>query len=507
MPQGPIPARACLAIGLAFGASAAAWANPPAAAAEKPRTATDPETQREEREVAHRRRHLPEPMPREEIDDIAGRLGLDAPAGVRLAELATEYATTYAGQQAKDGREMLVLLPASFSYDHQSTEIDPVHTPELLRFLQLRERHLTGIVQAEDRFWREFEGIVPVERRDAFRIERLQRMKALHGRPARLPAAGIDLGELLPKAGLSADEIASLALPLAAYRESLERALRKRDRLLNELELRQAEEMVNLGPEWRAGRTDAEALAVDRHLAGYAVATILADGELRDLNQRTVEAIRKQVIPTSARKIAEAYQRLVHPSLFEDERSFRRLVESAIALPLATEDATVAALELLAATDERIRPAGNAAVELADGILAAEGLPPGDAAAARILLETKLQETLAKRRAAIRDAIGRLQTLVPSDQVTLLARIEDARKSLDAQDRAGAFLRAGLAARLGEVEALRALGETPARPIADPDANVQIEATAPDGAPAPTGGSPAKPVSPARGGRGSRGGR
>jgi hypothetical protein len=480
-------------------------AEPPAAP-----PAADPESIREERELAHRRRHLPEPMTAREIALLGEKLALDAKGRERLAELAAEYDATWDALREKDGRAMLVLLPASFSYDHRSQDLDPVHTPELLAFLRLRERHLAAVAETEARLWRELEGLTEIERRGPFRSLRLDRAKTLHDHPARLPAAGVDLAELVAKSGLTSDEIASLAVPIATYREELEKALRKRDRALRELELRQTEELVNLGPEWRAGRTDAEALAVDRQFATYAVATILADTELRDLNRATLESMRKSLLPTSARRLVEAYQRLVHPALFEDERAFRRLVEAAIALPIGGEEVSLASLELLAGVEDRLRPSGNAAVDLADGILATEGLPPTDAAMARILLEVKLQQTLAKRRANIRDAVNQLRMVLPPDRVEFLAKVEDAAKTIAAQDRAGEFLLAGLEARLGEVEALRALGEEPARPQAEPDASVQVDPSAPEAPPAatPPRNEATKPGWPStRGARGSRGGR
>ena len=477
---------------------------------EAPASVTDPEAIREERELAHRRRHMPEPMTAKEIETLGARLSLDAKGLARLAELSAEYEAAWKALREKDGRAMLVLLPASFSYDHRSQDMDPVHTPELLSFLRLREKHLAGVAEAEARLWRELEGLSDVERRGTFRAVRLERAKELHDRPARLPAAGVDLAELVAKSGLTADEIASLAVPIATYREELEKALRKRDGDLRELELRQTEELVNLGPEWRAGRTDSEALAVDRQLSTYAIATILADTELRELNRTTLESWRKTLLPTSARKLVEAYQRLVHPALFEDERSFRRLVEAAIALPLGGDDISLASLELLAGIEERLRPTGYAAVDMADGILATEGLPPGDAAMARILLEMKLQQTLAKRRESIASAVNQLRMLIPPGQTEFLERVDDAARTIAAQDRAGEFLLGGLARRLGEVETLRALGEEPARPQAAGDSGVQVEPSAPEAPPAatpPTSPEPPKTNWSSRGGRGSRGGR
>jgi hypothetical protein len=129
-------------------------AEPPAAP-----PAADPESIREERELAHRRRHLPEPMTAREIALLGEKLALDAKGRERLAELAAEYDATWDALREKDGRAMLVLLPASFSYDHRSQDLDPVHTPELLAFLRLRERHLAAVAETEARLWRELEGL------------------------------------------------------------------------------------------------------------------------------------------------------------------------------------------------------------------------------------------------------------------------------------------------------------------------------------------------------------
>jgi len=525
MPDGRNLPVAALALGWALAPAAPAFASPQAPPPpvregdraeatrkpdEEPVPADDPEAIREERELAHRRRHLPEPMGAKEIETLGERLQLDPKGRARLAELSAEYAAAWQALREKDVRAMLVLMPASFSYDHRTQDIDPVHTPELLTFLRMREKHLAEVADTEARLWRELEGLTEIERRGTFRALRLDRAKTLHDHPVRLPAAGVDLADLVTRSGLTPDEVASLAVPIATYREQLEEALRKRGVALRELELRQAEELVNLGPEWRAGRTDAEALAVDRQLATYAVATILADSGLRDLNRTTLDSIRKALLPTSARRLVEAYHRLVHPALFEDERGFRRLVESAIALPIGAEDASLAALELLAGIEDRMRPSGSVAVDIADAILATEALPPADAAIARILLEMKLQQTLAKRRETFREAVNQLRMLLPPSQVEFLAKVDDAARSIAAQDRAGEFLLAGLAARLGEVEALRAIGAEPARPQAEGDSGVQVEPSAPEAPPAaspPPKSDPPKTGWPARGGRGSRGGR
>jgi hypothetical protein len=138
---------------------------------------------------------------------------LDAKGRERLAELAAEYDATWDALREKDGRAMLVLLPASFSYDHRSQDLDPVHTPELLAFLRLRERHLAAVAETEARLWRELEGLTEIERRGPFRSLRLDRAKTLHDHPARLPAAGVDLAELVAKSSLSAAVADILAVP------------------------------------------------------------------------------------------------------------------------------------------------------------------------------------------------------------------------------------------------------------------------------------------------------
>ncbi len=476
----------------------------------------DPEATRRDKERELEQRFLPQPAQRTRLERLPVELSFAPESAAAFAEVLGRYALAWDEVRGEDARLLQIVLPAAYRFDHLREEFSAVHTPELLELLRLRDRLALRIEAAEDALAKEVQAFTPPEQRDAFRRWRLERTQELYGQPAKLPAAGVDLTVLLPKAGLTPEELAPLEIPLGQYTEKLADAIRSRHRRLVELEREEVEALVGLGPEWRAGRTADEALVVDRELAQLAVAETLADMPLRDLNQTTFNALRKQLVPAAARKVTEAYQRVVHPELFEDERSFRLVVEDMLALPTIQQEQISAVVETLGLLEDRLRPASQQAVELADGLIAASKLAPTDAASARILLEGKLQGVLAKRRATVREGLRQLTPLLAADQVAFVRRVDDALATLASQDRAGQFLADALAARARDLAILQGMGEQPAeaidpagapppatQPAAPPDGS-NAPSLGPDGLPKPRDPSEKPKGDHDRRGRGTR---
>jgi hypothetical protein len=446
---------------------------PPAARAEPSEGASatetvDPEQTRKEKELQLRRRFLPEPLSAEELDELAKRLGLDQAAKESFQIARDQYVEASTKARAERGRELLRLLPAAFRFSASESEFQPVHTPELINTLRLGEVIADGIVAAEEAFARDLGQLADAAHRGTWRRLRVGRAETLYAAPVRLPGARVNLLELLPKAGLAAGELESLDLELDRYANRYVELLRSRHRALRSNDLERSEALVNLGPEWRAGRTIPEALEVERELAEFDVLEVRSDAGLRDLNGETVERIRKTLPPPAARRVLAAWQAVVHPEIFEEERLFRGLMEEYLAIPSIEPEARSAAIDRLVSLEDQLWPVGQQAIDLADSMVVADRLPPVDAAQVRIALEGQMHKLLTKRRKLVRDAIGLLTPSVPIELTAAQERLKDTLATLAAQDRASAFLMAELARRDEELRTLLAMGETPAAAAQNP---------------------------------------
>lgn len=505
------PLQRALALALLFGAASVARsgveapdgaqsAQPPA----RPTPSAVADAERRDREGELRRRFLPEPMAPDRLGRLPAELDLDEEARALYPRVVERYEAAWRELQGEDARQIAVRLPAAFRFDHASGDFDEVHTPEYLDLLRLRDRLMARIETVEETFVREVVALAGPEGAAAARAFRLARTRELHARPARLPAAAIDLVDLLSRAGIPGTELEPLDLALGQYAERLIEATRVRHRTLADLDREEAEYRVALGPEWRAARDAEEILSIERDLAQLAVAAVLADMPIRDLNQRSIEQFRRALVPESGRRAIDAYQRLVHPALFEDERAFQALLEEFVALPSGTPEQATAAVDIARSLEDRLRGPGQQAVELADAVITASQLPPTDATAARILLEAKIEGVLARRRGAVRDGVRQLQVILSGEQATFARRLEDALATLAAQDRAGAFLQASLEERARELAVIEAIAREAATRPADalPPPETQpagSEPTEPEAAPPEE-----RPERPSRGSRRGR---
>ncbi len=442
---------------------------PPAAAAEptdpKP---SDPESVRKEKELELRRRFLPEPLTQEELDEFARRLGLDAAAKELFDTARGRYLEASAKARDERGRELLRLLPAAFRFSSSDAAFQPVHTPELINALRLGEAIGADVVSAEEALARDLGQLADAAHRPSWRRLRAARAETLYAAPVRLPGARVNLLELLPKAGLATGELESLDLLLDRYTDRYVEMLRTRHRALRSNDLERSEALVALGPEWRAGRTIPEALDVERELAEFDILEVRSDAGLRDLNAETIERIRKSLPPPAARRVLAAWQAIVHPEIFEEERLFRALMEEYLAIPSIEPEARNAAIDRLVALEDQLWPVGQQAIDLADSMVVAERLPPVDGTQVRIALEGQMHKLLTKRRKLVRDAIGLLAPSVPAELTAAQDRLKDTLATLAAQDRASAFLVAELARRDEELRTLLAMGETPAAAAQNP---------------------------------------
>ncbi|MBL9120015.1 MAG: hypothetical protein JNL80_08890 [Phycisphaerae bacterium] len=478
---------------IAQGGAEAKQTNPDA---KPPVPAPDPEKTRTEKEADLRQRFLPEPLNASELAALDEELGMTPESQLAFVDVCARY--TLLSQEARGdaSRELLRLLPAAFRYDPHETEFEPIYTPELLDLHRQYERVGESIARAEDYLARELRNLADPARRSQLRLVLSARAEALYARPARLPGARVNLLDLLPKAGLSASDLAGLDVALDRYAQEYIAALIQRHATLRDIETRKAQALVGLGPEWRAGRTIAEAIGVERELAAFEVAEVRSDIGLRDLNSATLERMRKTLSPNQSRRVLLAWQSIVHPELFEEDRLARIVMERFISMPEVTPESRSTAIDRFLQLEDQLWPLGQQAVELADNVVVAERLPPTDAAQVRIALDEQIHKIQIRRRKVVREAVHQMQTNLPAEQAEFAKTLQDTLLTLDAQDRASRFLMNHLAQRQQELQTLLAMGEIPA--TSAKDAPAPGEATSPETVPVgdPDGSGTQEPVPP-----------
>jgi hypothetical protein len=483
----------------------------------------DPEKTRRDKETELRRRFVPDAYTVAELDALSERLGMSEASRGAFVEVRAHYARLSESARDRSARSALQLLPAAFRYNPHETEFEPIHTPELLELYKRRDAVGEAIGLAETYLTEQLVNLADPAKRGALRLVRTARAETLHACPARLPGARVNLLDLLPKTGLAEAELLLLEPIVDRYADDYVRALEARHRDVSGIETRRAESLVALGPEWRAGRTLAEARGVERELASHDTAEVRSELPLRDLNAATLERIRKVLPPSQARRVLVAWQSIVHPELFEEDRMARIVMERFIGTPGVSSEGQSLAIDRFLQLEDQLWPLGQQVVELADSVVVAERLPPTDAAQVRIALEQQIHKIQIKRRKAVRDAVRELQGSVPAEASDFATTLQDTLATLDAQDRASSFLMGHLAQRQRELETLLAMGETPATaaqdapaPGEDVDATTvpvgQPEGEAGDAAPVPPPpgagvDQPSKDTPPSRSDRSSRGSR
>ncbi|MBL9147246.1 MAG: hypothetical protein JNM94_00990 [Phycisphaerae bacterium] len=458
-------------------------------------------------EADFRRRLIPQPIEADRFESLLTQLDVADDKRARLVKEHAEYLDRHKAARGDLLRKLEVLLPASFRYDPALNQLQPVYTPELLEALRLRASIVRSVLDYEGTLDEGLGAACSDSKRNLLRAFRAQRAQELYGAPARLPGATVNLLELVPKCGLTGEELASIESFFETYATSYVEQLRGRWLKLLAIEYEEAETLTSLGPEWRVGRSDKDALEIERSLSQLDVAVTLTDRAISELNESSLVTLRSSLPPLASRKVIEAYRKIVHPEVFDDERAHRLLVEEMIGLPSLDEKTIGGIVQSLASIEDRLRALGTQATQLADGIIEAESLPAPDAAAARVMLQSKLQGILEKRRRIIRDGVNALRPMVPSGEGSFIVRLDDALAMLAARDRAGRFLRDGYDARIGEIAILEAERAAEAEESArEAERNENSNAPAPETQTISPNGADTPPPAPPRRTRGTRGG-
>lgn len=464
------------------------------------------ERARADAELALKRRLVPQPMDAARLGTLLGAIDPKLASDATLVDGYRTYLDAFAAIAEEPGRQILQLAPACYAFDGARESFEPRPTPELTALLALRDRALRRARDAESQLLSLIERLAPSERRSAFLAERVAWSLERVPRAGTLSSTSVTLLEIVARLDLDEGSRTLVAPLLSRYAEELVKLLAARADTLARADAERARIETEAGALWRYAAPEVVA-ETERTLAAVDASELAAEVAIRNLHGDWLRIMRLRLEPRQGRRLVEAWQRAVHPELFDDEQMLSRLAEEVLALPSLGEDGQRAFLEALEAGYQRLEPLARAACEASDLVLPRAGEATNAELAVEIDARIGVVDTQRKRRGVLREVILRLRGVAPNDSEPIVRRFDDLLATLEAYERADRFERASLESRFLEVSARDASAVTDAVPAAE-------EPAKPPTGSAPAAAPPARePQPPAgtrpenRSGQGSRGSR
>ena len=441
-------------------ATAGAWGQespaPPPVATPTPTPAPAPASARgmlvagrAEAETALLESLLPKPMSRERfarlLSAIDPSLATNAMVTAahdlyldRVREASRSVETAVAGR-----------VPAAFTFDPAEQSFEPRYTPELVELLSARARAADATSRAEAVLVRGVESETPADARrriagalEAWRMESLPRRGLL-------ASTETAIGELVARIPLEATVEVGVGQVVAAHAARVAALLGERLELLRANESERARIESAAGPLWRLGADPAARAATEAALAQLYDRDYANERAIRDERLDALRQLRLRMPAREGRRLVEAWQRAVHPELFDDERLLAELVEASIASNDLADDARVLLLDTVEQGYRRIEPLAEKCS------LAADALEPRlldrttFGVVAEIGARMSLLDAQLRRRRVVRETFERIRLLLPVADAASRNEVRRRRDAfvvaLDALDRADTFERDALA--------------------------------------------------------------
>jgi hypothetical protein len=418
----------------------------------QPTTIQPTKSQRDRREAAReeadrrlRETLVPTPMTAERFATLVAAID---PALAGNADLAAAFAAY--SEEARNAIEATATriadrMPAAYAFDPAREQFVARPNPELVGVLALRDRTAVRVLAAERALFRAIAVAAPAERRLRFAEERLGWLDERTTRDGLLPSTRLTLLEIVSRARIAPETLATAEPILFAHAEKLGGLLDARATTLRNGDARRAQIEVDAGTLWRVGVPDA-VRETEARLAEVDDTEFTTEIAIRDLHFDTLDKLRARLPSREGRRVVEEWQRSVHPELFDDERLLGKLVEATIALPASSPETDAAILDAVETAYRRLEPLGREASRAADLILPRLLDRSDRAVLAEIAARQSVLAVQAKRRGAIRELVTRVRIILATSDENALAQITSMLETIAALERADAFDRASLAA-------------------------------------------------------------
>lgn len=399
---------------------------------------------------------VPEPIAPEAFRSLARDLGI-GPDGTEAVEAQLrDYAARTSGPYETARRAVRGRVAAAYRPATATGSLQEVPNPELSALL------------AESARWRAALGAA-----DALAIRRLGLMRggeaatsaglALHARcvarddlPATDPAAALRLPDLVDRSGLQGSDRRRVEDALEAHWNAVADAIAARRATVGAAWAERARLQESWGPAWQVSAPEQAITERLRQLDRIEDRIRAAEVPLGEANRRAAAALLRALPPEAADRVRDAVDRALWPWLFEEQRSLARTAREAGAAggPALAEPVAALLHELevrLAASRRDLGKRAQRTEDLQAALAAAEGPPPG-AAAALVDAQLQLHALAGKRRRLVHDAARRIQQACASE-ARARALMDDLVASLDAAQRAAEWEARGLEERLEELNA------------------------------------------------------
>lgn len=484
------PARATLcALLLATLAGEAAPADPPAPPAGRGMLVEG----RTEAEQALLDALLPKPMSRERLSAFLATIAPGLEIGGQIEAAHALYLdrvrdATRAARTPVAGR-----VPAAFVFDPAEQSFEPRFTPALVELLAARADAAEAAARAEAVLVRSIESETPADARrriplalEAWRTESLPRRGLLASTETSV-AALVARIPLEPTLEIGVGQV------VAAHAARTADLLGERLALLGANELERARIETEAGPLWRLGPSSDERRALEARLSALDDRAYANEAALRDERLDAIRQLRLRLPATAGRRLVEAWQRAVHPELFDDERLLAELVEASIASTDIADDTRVLLVDTVEQGYRRLEPLAEKCCLAAD-LLEPRILDRSTfGVVAEIGARMALLEAQIRRRKVLRETFERVRIMLPAGDVAADNEVRRRRDAfvvtLDALDRADAFERDALSRLALEVAESGLRPEsgatTPADGVSSGSSSIPVDGATPatDGVP------------------------
>lgn len=268
---------------------------------------------------------VPTPLAETTIRAIAGQLSIEDPDDLDAA--IRRYQDAWQAMDRELVQRMKEHWPAAFQTDPLTGRLKAEWNPELLTVLDI---HKTLHRRADSIDGALFEELAIIDGGDGVSIAnrlRRNRRNDLLGSPLYLPGSAVDLSVMLGESGLEVESLEELRPWLDDWQIAVDKAIRMRFEMLAELDRREAQGMLEVGPAWRELMSPAEAMEIERVRQAYNDARVATELPLREANARAVARLLPLLPSEVSSRFARMYRHETQPSSSTEEIRLGRLIE------------------------------------------------------------------------------------------------------------------------------------------------------------------------------------
>ena len=268
---------------------------------------------------------LPTPLAETTIRTIANQLSVEDPKD--LDDAIKRYQDAWQAMNQSLVQRMNEHWPAAFQVDPLTGQLKAEWNPELLTVLEI---HKTLHQKADSIDGALFEELAIIDGGDGVSIVnrlRRNRRNQLLGSTQYLPGSTVDLSTMLSESGLDTESIEELRPWLDDWEIAVDKATQARFEMLTELDWREAQGMLEVGPAWREVLSPADVMEIERVRQAYNDARVATELPQREANARAVARLLPLLPSEVSSKFARRYRHETQPSSSTEEIRLGRLID------------------------------------------------------------------------------------------------------------------------------------------------------------------------------------